>query len=413
MKRILRQVPKYALVFAACLAAFLLLLTAVYCIPEGAVAANREEGLALLEAEGTYPNAFFYRYASQLDNATDRLILQTTRVEDPSMNAFQAAMSMNDYARYWHGVQVALRPALTVLSYAQLRYVNMFVLLFLLSAVFSAIQQKLALRYAFAFLFSMAAVCVLIVPASLQFMPMFVLMLLAALAVLLLYEKRPFDFFPMLFFLIGILTSFFDLLTAPLLTFGIPAVCYLLLENKQNPDATFRSNGTRLFWIAFAWLAGYGICWASKWLIAELTLGSGAIYDALRTAKFRVTDLDYDSECSNRWDIILLNMGALRLPEKTSMPAFGALFALLAAFALFFRAKWKDIARAAALLPLVVLPYAWYVALGNHSMIHFWYTCRIQAVSLFALTSFLLSAADPARAKAFLRRQGSALDPPG
>ena len=44
----------------------------------------------------------------------------------------------------------------------------------------------------------------------------------------------------------------------------------------------------------------------------------------------------------------------------------------------------------APILSLAVLPYAWYYVFAGHSQVHFWFTYRLQAITLFTVFAYLI-----------------------
>ena len=86
----------------------------------------------------------------------------------------------------------------------------------------------------------------------------------------------------LLFFIIGGLTSFFDLLTAPLVTLGLPAIVLLLLRKKINRSGHFKDYVFILLCISLSWLVGYAIIWVSKWLLASIFLHENILQDGFR-----------------------------------------------------------------------------------------------------------------------------------
>ena len=67
---------------------------------------------------------------------------------------------------------------------------------------------------------------------SMQFSSVLYIFLIAMIVMLLFHEKlkNKYGYF---FLIIGMMTSFFDLLTYPVATFGIPIILFFILENKS------------------------------------------------------------------------------------------------------------------------------------------------------------------------------------
>ena len=116
------------------------------------------------------------------------------------------------YARYWHGYLIWLRPLLLVTDITGVRVVQYLVLAVLFAAVAVLLRRRCGLRAAVWF-----AVSQLVVTAFSDDV---------CLALLVL----------------GVVTSFCDLLVTPVLTLGLPLVCWLL-EPQQRLRAGTRQCG--------------------------------------------------------------------------------------------------------------------------------------------------------------------------
>jgi hypothetical protein len=69
-------------------------------------------------------------------------------------------------------------------------------------------------------------------------------------------------------------------------------------------------------------------------------------------------------------------------------------FAAIVAIALRFHRPWREWLDRLPLLAVGTLPYLWYLVIRTHSAQHFWFTYRVQAITLFALSAFLLTCTD-------------------
>ena len=82
--------------------------------------------------------------------------------------------------------------------------------------------------------------------------------------------------YPELFLLTGILTSYFDFLTYPVVTLGFPLCAYFLLAERES----IKKGLQKVIGYSFCWGVGYVGMWALKWIIADVTLHTGTIKDA-------------------------------------------------------------------------------------------------------------------------------------
>lgn len=148
------------------------LLLLVYMMPVKNIKSNLQESYKLFETEGTYRNLVDGYKDTQLDNWTDATILLETGHEY-SVPVYQAALlntkykitnlnptetfidiygnsennDINDiievtYSRYWHGYLIFMKPLMTFLNYAQIRYLISFLQTALIAGILVLIGMK-------------------------------------------------------------------------------------------------------------------------------------------------------------------------------------------------------------------------------------------------------------------------------
>lgn len=391
IKKIKNNVLKFTVIFSAFILSFIILLTLVYAIPNNWIEKKVDASISILNNEKTTDMPFFYDYYVSPDPFTDKLMFEKTLIDSSSKNALQAAMDMNDYARYWHGYQVILRPMMLVATYIRIRYINMFIMLILLGLVFAEIREKLDTKTAVAFMMSMASVYIIIVPMSMQYNSAFVVMLCSMFLILRHYNPlSESNKLAEIFFIIGMLINFFDLLTAPIITLGMPLILVLLMSIKSEGTAAFKRNFSSIIKYSGLWTIGYALTWVSKWLIASVILKRNVVQDAISSILIRTEGTeDYPL---NRVEMMKRNVENLLLREDTKKIAVFLAFLLLIVVILFilYGKKFKDVKNIFPVLLVSVFPYIWYNVLANHSQIHYWFTYRDQVITVFAvLVSFL------------------------
>lgn len=376
-------------------------MTLAYAIPNSMVIERQEDALSVMKAEGDYPKYFFGTQAAQLDNYTDRLMLDKAIVDDETMNPLEAAMDIDNYASYWHGYQIFLRPLLTVFSYYQIRYLYMFIFFTLLCITFSVMHKKAGLPAALAFLASMLSLYIILAAVSMQYISVFIIMFISCLYLMSRFQKSDIFHITLTFMIIGMFTSFFDLLTAPLLTWGIPLLLCLFLKMKDSEEKPIEYVKTA-FWSSISWVSGYGLCWLSKWVISSLVLKRNVMKEALDSILFRT--LGDEQYSINRPETIRQNFEYLFRSQGNRIFVFWiAAFAILAVLLLVFHKTEvkKMLGGAWLLLPIAFFPYVWYFVLSNHSGIHSWFTYRIQAITIFGLFLFFIYLIDWEKCKLF------------
>ena len=193
---------------------YVLLMMMAYVIPDSAIMENRNSGIQYLDSEGERPLLIFRSASSMMDNFTDKLML-TRSVNEQEMRLISRAMFPN-YARYWSGYQVLLRPLLMVANYSQIRTMINAVCIFLLIAAFCQIRKSINTWIASAFALSMLLVRFIVVSVSMQYASCFIIMMIAMIVMLRGLDKGMSETkLCLLFTVVGSVTNFVDLLTVP------------------------------------------------------------------------------------------------------------------------------------------------------------------------------------------------------
>ena len=213
---------------------YVLLMMMAYVIPDSAIMENRNSGIQYLDSEGERPLLIFRSASSMMDNFTDKLML-TRSVNEQEMRLISRAMFPN-YARYWNGYQVLLRPLLMVANYSQIRTMINAVCIFLLIAAFCQIRKSINTWIASAFVLSMLLVRFIVVSVSMQYASCFIIMMIAMIVMLRGLDKGMSETkLCLLFTVVGSVTNFVDLLTVPAITVGVPGggVCGLAYGKRR------------------------------------------------------------------------------------------------------------------------------------------------------------------------------------
>lgn len=378
-----------------------LALCLVYLLPVQLMQTHLTESLDSFMEEGDNPFLIKGLKGSSLDNVTDAIMLGSA-VYRSDRPFYQAAMLVarhangletmdaleeyltegntegeSEYSRYWHGYLLFLKPLLLFLNFGQIRILNGVAMVVLVAAILILLWRRGMWRAAVAYLLALLALFPMTIPFSLQFSACFYVgnaALLLALSGFESWERS--DAWPYFFLLTGMCTSFVDFLTYPLYTFGMVFTLCLVMRRDTGRGA-FRF----LLKSGSAWCVGYLGMWAGKWCMGTLLSGQNLFVEALSSVSVRTSLEAYDEKISriitvlrnfyiyaNIWGILLAlavlawlccNLRGQKL--KVCLPRIGQL-ALVACF-----------------------PLVWYVLAVNHSYVHYWYTFRDLAFSVFAV----------------------------
>ena len=248
--------------------------------------------------------------------------------------------------------------------------------------VFRCIGSDVAIMFALSMGFSYCWAA----PLSMQFMTVYVVSLIGVIL------SCRIDNSWILFLCLGSLVNFFDFLTFPLMSLGLPLII-ILLRLMHNSNYSGRQGLNTVGEAVLSWGLGYSTTWIAKWIIASYVLKTSVIQNAIQASFFRVAGnsqypVNYYEAVMRNVRVFLLGIG----------PKAGIV--LLVLVLVIFRVKgilsfqgWRDFksrcyyqwGRIVPLILVAVMPYIWYLILANHSQIHFWFTFRNQACTFFAL----------------------------
>lgn len=296
----------------------------------------------------------------------------------------ESPLFLHEYSRYWHGYLVYLKPLLLLFSWEQICWIGILLQIALMIAVIVLSIRKKQYGVAVTMGVSFAFMKPLLILVSTTMSVCWVITLVGLLCMLLWHEhisarKRYAEFF----LILGILTAYFDFLTYPVVTLGIPLCAYFLLENIDDWKLSVQKTISYGFW----WAVGYAGMWGLKWVIADVTLRTGTIKDALWSIIGRTEAIGGRSRLNGGWYVIGLNMQEYE--AWYAVPACLLVIALLAAvIAVLVRGTMKEVsAKLLSLLVIFCIPFAWIIAAQHHSALHARFTFRIIGVAVAAICS--------------------------
>lgn len=390
-------------------AAGLMLLLLVYSIPADRILVNARASIEIFEKEGAAPQTVAGYKATTLDNYTDAWMLRNAfyngeeSVFQKSLNVYyygyndgkarNVCESMIDYlngvegyhrrsyARYWHGYLVLLKPLLCFFDYGDIRGILKLAELSLLIYLCMLLERKKMARVLPALAVTMFCIGFYEIGQSMQYSWVF---LIAVTASIFILKKYPAMDGKMVFLVIGMCTSFFDFLTYPLFTLGMPLVilllCMAVSEEKKGAVKAVVLNSV-------FWGIGYFGFWAEKWILGTLLTEENILVEAFGSIIER-TGRSVVDQPIGYVETVLENIGILcKWPY---------VLAVLGGIALIFAGMRKGRLKVskeltAAYLLVAVFPFIWYAAAMNHSYLHSFMTYRDLGVSIFAGLSMIIS----------------------
>lgn len=187
------------------------------------------------------------------------------------------------YARYWHGYQIFLRPLLIMFNYAQIQVVMQIIVIILLALLIVLLNKKINLIVAFVFLFCLVSMNIITIAKSFNEITVFIIALVSMIYILKKYTKE--KDFGILFFIIGSVTSFLDLLTNPLITIGLPVLSVIIMDVKENKK--YKESILKYIKYVCLWIIAYFTTWGIKWVLVDVLYNTGIIKVAINQVLFR------------------------------------------------------------------------------------------------------------------------------
>ena len=275
----MKEVLKCSIVLVLLICVFVALLVLSSSFPASAIKTNVQASAKVLYNEGNRKIVYIpYRnFNMQFDNYTDALMINTAYSIDsttPLESSFLArknyipnitktiqedkvvelkssskymyhnevgelldltnneAEESFEYARYWHGYLIVLRPLLAIFNLNTIRVLLTILLITLFIVFFILLEKKTNIFMALFFEFGLFCVEYLYLGYSLQ--GIFVFLIAIITSIVLLIRDINLKNKVLLFFVVGMLTNYFDFLTVPMVTYGIPMLVILLIMKIVN-----------------------------------------------------------------------------------------------------------------------------------------------------------------------------------
>lgn len=370
---------------------------------------NMQASYEIMDQEGWYPampvlsrslDTYFHSYLpGVLDDDTDALMLHTAMEADET-NPLRAAMDMKGYSYYWHGYVAVLRPLLSIFDYGEIRFLNSVAQMLLIFSLMHLIWKQKGWRYALILFTSYVFLMPMAMQMSLQFSWVFFITYGGVYVILsrqTWWQKNTRLF--MLFMVLGMLTSFFDLLTYPLYTWAVPIIWLLVVDDEEKGNWSYVK---KVISTGCSWLVGYAVFWISKWIIGGLILKQNIFQTAMDEVFFRA-----GMEENAAWSLVerLDAMYANWKHYEYKLYVLLLLAWIVWIIYQYIRYGWKNHHKNPALLLIAFSSVVWYFALANHTQGHHFFTYRIWGISILALLVFWNGSLCENREKKSVKRQ--------
>lgn len=387
----------------------LLALILVYAIPVSPMKEHIYQSLPMLEAEFDSSELVEGYPASLTGSFTDCLMLEHAvyrskqhtlleqvlymyRKESSAGTGWAPGYSLADYlknipqpleaeyARYWHGYLVFLKPLVFLTTFNSIRIMASALQLILAGLIIISCCRRKEEFLGTAFLLSIPFLYFFGLYSSLSLSICFYAMAVLVLVQLRWHEKiQRHGWYGLFFLTAGMITSYFDFLTYPLVTLGFPLCVYFYLD--KNPS---KHRIRCLIGYSAEWSGGYLGFWALKWVLTDILTKGSTIKDGLHTILSRTKTAADGSIITGFFSVLRQNTGAY-LNWGFCLLSLGIFIWLI----IIIQERKKEIntgtlRQGCILFAVALYPFIWFFFTQNHSGQHWVYTCKILAVTVFA-----------------------------
>lgn len=408
--KILKKIGYFVLVYFIVGFICTLSLIVTYELPNNKVKSNIEESIVSFEKKEDRQLEFENKDSTVMDNFTDAIILGELYYDDSSKTALEKSMSVyrnkigdspvqdlievaknkkkatdSEYARYWHGNLVVLKPIFYFMDYSSFKIFNFIFEILLLIIIVKLMYKNNIEKYIIPMVLAFALINPVIISLSLQFSTIYNLVLID-IAILLKFKNYIFNkkLIPYYFMILGMLTSFFDFLTYPIVTLGVTMVFVIVLKGNSE----IKKDIIDIIVYSILWALGYGIFWFSKWALASVILKKNVVKNALDAILFRTSIESY-----SRLDAIVKNLGVFNNFIYKTIIKLIIIYYFIRVIINRKNIEFSNIKKILSFGLISIMPIVWYFALSNHSYMHYWFTYRslvVLFISVFFFLEYLL-----------------------
>lgn len=420
----MKKIFGYIIIWLVLLGIFVGSLTLTALIPNDLIEENVRESAEALYEEKEYPYKTFFDRSIMYDNYADAIMINEAYSMDP-IEPFYSAMIVRrsfisgvttlvlgeevgdpqeaiyetqnlmdvvegknivakQYAKYWHGYLIFLKPILILLNWNEIQILQLIVTYTLTIILLYLIKKKIGTLQSMCFLIVFLAIDLQYIFLSLEYTPVFILMLLVS--ILMLIKPKWIKDKKKIYFVTGILTCFFDFLTAPLITLGIPLILDIMLQEKEE-KLEIKKVFKEIIINSLIWGLGYGSIWMAKFIIVDLAFNDSILYAALQQAFHRTFDKDVEFDVTIG-NAMFYNFGNCHNAIFYSIPIITAYLVLIKHKKNWKEEKSKIIDELKTSLPylmIALIPIVWFSILEEHSIRHAIFTYRMLSVFWIAI----------------------------
>lgn len=352
----MKKTIKMTIEFVCLLGIGCLLLIVAHMLPANRIREHIKESANWMSQEGNYPYVGSLEQAYVVDNWTEATLLMFNYTADenrPIYSAFVATSYMpadstgvsrlqgvisEDWRQNrefietrganWIGYNIFLRTGLLFFSISELRVVlnvcsySIVLLTFLMLCKYHGGYKAFGLGFTL-FLYNFYTL-------SISWTQGVFCVIIACMTILYVLKHKEYTDYINLMFIVGIITAYFDWLSIPLVTWGLPIVIILAKEYQKENHNNFKTCFMLLLRSGWGWCLGYVLMTFSKTMIAIGVQGTEAWTFFVERLSADTTSKSLREFFKGVYRLICSGAPMNLLPDESALPiVFIGLVALL------------------------------------------------------------------------------------
>lgn len=285
-----------------------------------------------------------------------------------------------EYARYWHGYMIILRPLLVFFNIQEIRIIFEAILIFGIIILMYFITKKTNIKVGLMIMLAFLATDLLTWITTIQ--GMFVMILAVIISIIMTIQKcRNNKKDNLLLFITGGLTAYFDFLTTPIVSCLLPIVILNTINKDTN---TYKEVIKKMIIQLISWFSGYILIWGAKWIIVDLTRETNIIQLSIKQILYRI---GIESK-----HIIPENVNYLSLYYNivNSLNSLSIIIYIIVYISFFINLPNKRIKYYVNSNKIVyyicgIIPILWFWVVAEHSWQHFFFTYKNMMITILCV----------------------------
>lgn len=405
----MKKLIKYFMTLITCLSIFIFLFVLSSSISKDSIKKNLNESSKYIKNKVDHKNAIKKIDATKNDLPADIIILNIAASQN-NKEPFKSILKSKyyedyllsnrknlekitnknvkpneQYLRYWHGSITIIKPLLVFFNLKQIMIIN-YILLSILLIKLLSILYKENKRLSIITLIAFICCYSFIVPMTLEYTwNYYIMMIISIIAIKLDKRNKPLD---SLFIISGISTSFFDFLTTDTITLTLPLILITILRINRNKKIEIKGMFKEIIKYCILWLAGYGLTWLTKWILASIVLKINAfnyVVDPLMTRVNGKVDSSFFYQVLNAVLKNCSNIMIFSIFNKYKIFILSVFSIIIFSFFYLFRKEKKELHISRLIFLIGLIPIIRFIFLSNHSYIHSHFTYRSLLSSIICL----------------------------